>query len=168
MTREEQTKGLRSYNENKETIEDPAVSSVYLELGGNAIAYSVNYDRMYDNKYVLRAGIGYFTIDNAGIATIPLTGSYVFGRGASKFEIGLGATILTAGSISEDSILLLQLSVQAFLPIVTIQKTVEFLSEQVLRRFLIVIALFLGPDLLLVFLSNSFFSAHVHTAILSY
>lgn len=96
MTREEPKKELRSLREKEGVVENPAVNSLYIELGGNALAYSVNYDRIYDERYVFRAGIGYFGVDNASVAIIPLTASYLFGRGASKFEIGVGMTIVTA------------------------------------------------------------------------
>lgn len=96
MTREEPQKALQSLPA------PPAVNSVYLELGGNAFAYSVNYDRVYDDAYVLRAGLGYFGAGNIGIAIIPITGSYLIGRTASKFEVGIGLTIIT-GTIADFS-----------------------------------------------------------------
>jgi hypothetical protein len=77
-----------------------ASNAVYLELGGNALLYSLNYERLLPSDVALRAGFGYMSISAAGGGAsanvtsvgIPLTFSYLgLGGGAAKFELGAGA-----------------------------------------------------------------------------
>ncbi len=43
----------------QETDTELPKNSLYLELGGNALIYSLNYDRILGDVVSLRAGIGY-------------------------------------------------------------------------------------------------------------
>jgi len=66
----------------------------YLELLGNGIIYSFNYERLISDNFTIRGGLGVtpgFIIDEFFFG-IPLTASYLLGGGSSKFEIGLGTT----------------------------------------------------------------------------
>lgn len=67
----------------------------YLELGGNAIIYSFNYERMITDNFSLRGGIGIsptLGLVEGTFIFIPITGSFLLGSNTSKLEIGLGVT----------------------------------------------------------------------------
>lgn len=84
-------------------------SSVYIELFGNGLIYSLNFDQLITNHIALRGGIGYIGFGatssdgsksvSASILTIPLTASYLFSSDAPlsnhKFEVGAGVTIIS-------------------------------------------------------------------------
>ncbi len=78
-----------------------AFNTIFLELGGNGLIYSVNYERIMPSDVSLRAGFSYMSVSGAsGTASanvsalgIPLTFSYLgLGGGSAKFELGAGAT----------------------------------------------------------------------------
>lgn len=75
-------------------------NSLYLELGGNALAYSINYDRIVGDVFSVRAGIGFFSTDldeggSSSIAGIPIMANYLLGSGNSRLELGAGILIVT-------------------------------------------------------------------------
>lgn len=86
--------------------ERTANNSIYLELLGPGLLYSINYDRTFGD-FAARAGFSYLALSasNSGgeahgsFITVPLTVSYL-GIGSKKnmFEIGAGATILHVGA----------------------------------------------------------------------
>ena len=73
-----------------------ANSTIFLELGGNAFFYSLNYERVLPSDVALRAGFGYMSASAAGGGAgtnvtylgIPLTFSYL---GVNMLELGAGA-----------------------------------------------------------------------------
>jgi hypothetical protein len=86
-----------------------APNSIYLEVGGSGIVYSLNYERMLINSLALRVGFGYLplsassTNNNTGatntitenITSVPLTLSWFpfsssTSSPSSKLEIGAG------------------------------------------------------------------------------
>lgn len=76
-----------------------AHNTVFVELGGNALLYSLSYERILPSDVSLRAGFGYVSVSaTAGTASssvtsvgIPVTMSYLgIGSGATKFELGGG------------------------------------------------------------------------------
>jgi hypothetical protein len=69
-------------------------NSIYLELLGNGLFYSVNYDRMFTESFGARVGIGFVQATEASLTTIPIMAHYLFGSGSSKLEIGFGACML--------------------------------------------------------------------------
>lgn len=78
-----------------------AFNTVFLELGGNGLFYSINYERMMRQGTAFRVGLSYMSVSatsgtgaaNATIVGIPLTFSYLAGgAGSLKFEVGGGAT----------------------------------------------------------------------------
>src|SRR6185503_3198370 len=78
-----------------------AFNAVYLEVGGNGLLYSINYDRILPSNLALRAGLSYMSVSatsgsasaSANIVGIPLTFSYLAGgAGSLKFEVGAGAS----------------------------------------------------------------------------
>ena len=75
-------------------------NSLYLELGGNALVYSINYDRVLTDDFSARIGIGFYSLDDdtgdsASLSGIPITAHYLFGKGNSRLEIGAGLVIFT-------------------------------------------------------------------------
>ncbi|MXV15846.1 hypothetical protein [Hufsiella ginkgonis] len=85
----------------------PRAQNVFVELGGQGLLFTVNYDTRFGNRrdgLGGRAGIGYLAVDGEHVTTIPLSLNYLLGKGRSFFEIGLGATVVTAGS-DDDSII---------------------------------------------------------------
>lgn len=69
-----------------------ANNAIYLELGGNAGIYSINYERFFDNDWGLRLGIGGFAADGDSAVIAPLMVEKLWGNPDSphKFETGLG------------------------------------------------------------------------------
>lgn len=69
--------------------------SVYLELGGNGLFTSVNYDYQLTKKpgFGIRAGIGFYSLDPF-VLTIPVGVNYLFElqQNKSYMELGFGAT----------------------------------------------------------------------------
>lgn len=80
----------------------PVKNQVYLELGGDGLTYSINYERLVSENFALRGGIGVtpglLFIDGT-LFTIPISGSYLIGGEFSKLELGLGATYITSTDI---------------------------------------------------------------------
>ena len=76
-----------------------AFNTIFVELGGNALLYSLNYERITAQDIGLRIGFSYVSLTaTAGSASssetavgIPITASYLgLGSGSSKFELGGG------------------------------------------------------------------------------
>lgn len=75
-------------------------NTIFLELGGNGLLYSINYERVLPSDVSLRAGFSYMSVSasgggasaNVNWVTIPLTFSYLgIGGGSAKLELGGGA-----------------------------------------------------------------------------
>src|ERR1043165_8241224 len=88
-----------------------AKNTVYLELGGNGLIYSVNYERFLSNDLNVRVGLEYFSLTasgsggsgNATLAIFPVTVSFLgLSKGPHAFELGAGIDIAYA-SASTDS-----------------------------------------------------------------
>lgn len=86
----------------KSAIDQPtAKNAFYVELGGNGIFYSVNYDRLITPKVAARAGLMFMRAEDevsnsVEVAVAPVVVSYLFGEGNSHFEAGLGVGLATA------------------------------------------------------------------------
>jgi hypothetical protein len=71
-------------------------NSIYLELLGNGVAYSINYDRMISEYVGARIGLSYIPehetfFDKVGDTFIvPALINYFVGKGSSKLELGAG------------------------------------------------------------------------------
>ena len=80
----------------------PKQNQVYLELGGNGVIYSINYERLLSENFSLRGGFGitpgFFFVEGTFI-DIPVTASYLIGSERSKLEMGLGATFLASSNV---------------------------------------------------------------------
>jgi hypothetical protein len=83
-------------------------SAIFLELGGNGLLYSINYEIRFLEQFSGRAGFGFFNVavyeadrgvDQAvGVALIPLMVNTFVGRGRHQLEIGAGPLVGLAGT----------------------------------------------------------------------
>ncbi len=91
--------------------------SVFLELGGNGIGFSLNFDSRFtksEKGFGFRAGIGFFPAINEGDAdiiapstpsllSIPIGINHLAGNAPHYFESGLGITYVhVSGKVSSD------------------------------------------------------------------
>lgn len=74
-----------------------AKNSVYVELAGNGLLYTVNYDRFFTPKITGRVGVMRAGVSDVSLTAIPLMGNYLVGSGGHKLELGLGPQILRVG-----------------------------------------------------------------------
>ena len=89
----------------------PTTNAIFLELGGNGVLYTVNYDRLLAQDYGFRVGIGYLGVSSgsnngdgtsasASLLIIPATFNYFLAShtdgkvGSSKFELGAGIVLV--------------------------------------------------------------------------
>lgn len=88
-------------NAQTENPTDYPKNSVYLEVGGNGVLYSINYDRLFQTpkmgKYAIRIGYGFsknFNNNRLIINTFPfeITGLYSLKNEKHFFEVGPGIT----------------------------------------------------------------------------
>ena len=84
-----------------------ANNNVFVEIGGNAGLYSINYERYLHDDLTARIGAGYFALGaslgeaeaNASLLLVPATLSYVgFRKGNHALEIGGGALVVHASA----------------------------------------------------------------------
>lgn len=87
-----QARNLNSGNANQVRVKNVA----YLELAGNAIGYSFNYERRLSNRLWGRIGVGYAPVPFVRFAALPLGVSYLFGNKANFLEAGLVTTFAYA------------------------------------------------------------------------
>lgn len=77
----------------------PSTRSVYAELGGPGLQYSLNYDFRFDktnmNSWGMRIGAGGYALDGDWFLSVPVMVNRLMGRGPHYFEVGMGATFLT-------------------------------------------------------------------------
>lgn len=92
--------------------QDYRKSAVYLELGGNALLYSINYENRFADHWSGRIGIGYISaagsaVNSSGQATdasvgvtfIPVMVNYLAGNGQNgRFELGAGPLLVAAAT----------------------------------------------------------------------
>jgi hypothetical protein len=74
-----------------------SAQSIYAELGGNGIFFSVNYDFRFAQSQKglgMRVGLGYAPGTNDGVITIPLGINHLAGTAPHFFESGLGITYI--------------------------------------------------------------------------
>ncbi|MGE5402263.1 MAG: hypothetical protein ACM3S2_17835 [Ignavibacteriales bacterium] len=66
---------------------------VYLELGGNCMVYSLNYERMFTNELSFRAGVAYVPFEDYDY-WIPLLVNFIMNvDNNNSFELGLGGRL---------------------------------------------------------------------------
>ena len=78
-----------------------ANNAMYVELGGNGLWYSMNYERLVQPSVAFRLGLSYMSVSaasggaSASVSStgVPITVSYLLGGGGSKLEIGAGVLL---------------------------------------------------------------------------
>jgi hypothetical protein len=93
----------------QDTAAGPRVANntFFVELGGNAVAYSLNYERFFTPKIGIRIGGMYLQADDdagtqVGVGLFPVMATYLLGAGNSHFETGAGIGFATAGVSDSD------------------------------------------------------------------
>src|SRR5262245_13870925 len=76
--------------------------SVFLEIFGNGIVFSANYDMRFakkENGFGFRAGLVFYpaTIFNSSFLTLPIGVNHLAGKGPHHLESGLGVTFIPGG-----------------------------------------------------------------------
>ena len=73
-------------------------NAFYVELLGNGLIFSANYDFRFNNtsSWGARAGLGYIgsVEGDGGVVTVPLMINNLLGKDGKYFEVGAGITIL--------------------------------------------------------------------------
>jgi hypothetical protein len=95
-----------------DAADSPPPNTVFAEVLGNGLLYSINYERMLPAWHLgLRAGASFFTdkissasgSGNLVLASFPLVASYYLGPLHHKLQLGLGATILYVDASSDST-----------------------------------------------------------------
>jgi hypothetical protein len=85
-----------------------ANNALFVELGGNGIAYSVNYERHVSESFVLRVGTGLWGSVGESprywVLTVPATASFLVGSPTHKFELGGGITGVASSNGTPDRV----------------------------------------------------------------
>jgi len=84
-----------AYRETTTTSFEGSKNAFYVELLGNGLIFSANYDVRLINKFGARIGIGYVGGSEGGVLTVPVMGNVLLGKNGKYFEIGAGATFLS-------------------------------------------------------------------------
>ncbi|WP_316822852.1 hypothetical protein [Pedobacter gandavensis] len=83
--------------ENNTTAADTSrAQNVFIELGGQGLTFTANYDSRFSKKrdgLGGRAGIGYLSINDERVTSIPFSLNYLLGKNGKYFELGLGTTL---------------------------------------------------------------------------
>lgn len=101
------TTELFTNSENKVDANVKRAQNVYIEVLGQGLLFTANYDTRFGNKrngLGGRIGVGGLSVDGITLTTIPASLNYLLGNGKSFFEIGLGATYIRASAKGNDSI----------------------------------------------------------------
>jgi len=86
-------------------------NQVYVEIFGNGLVYSINYERLLTENFTIRAGFGYtpgLILVEGTFIQIPVTASYLLGGQSSKFEMGLGATFFSGQDVEQTNLVQIQ------------------------------------------------------------
>ena len=71
-------------------VPEPARDAFYLELLGNGLFYSMNYDRKFTDHVSGRVGITFI-----GATIAPIMANYLAGNGNHRFEVGIGPMLVS-------------------------------------------------------------------------
>lgn len=65
-------------------------NAFFVEVLGNGLLFSANYDIRVSNKFGIRVGIGYIgsTTGEGGILIVPVMGNFLLGNNGRYFEVG--------------------------------------------------------------------------------
>jgi hypothetical protein len=95
------TNSIRS----QELKEKACQQAVFVELMGQSLAYSFNYDRRFftgDGGLGASIGLGYLpAVDISSILSVPVSINYLLGKKGNYLEIGSGVTYI--GKVDHDS-----------------------------------------------------------------
>ncbi|MBS1564949.1 MAG: hypothetical protein JST39_11210 [Bacteroidetes bacterium] len=97
----------KRYMNERIIVTDRAPQAVYGELWGKGVFFSGNYDRRFSKRLDglgFSAGIGYMKIDDVSLVSIPVGINYLAGRNGKYFEVGAGATYLSADVLDIDNV----------------------------------------------------------------
>ena len=89
----------------RSSSKDFARNSIYLEILGNGLLYSLNYDHKIFDHLSARIGGMYLGVNEStsdsrvSLLLVPVMANYLVGSGSSRLEIGAG---LTLGSVGGD------------------------------------------------------------------
>lgn len=98
------TTELFTNSENKVDANVKRAQNIFVELAGQGLIFSANYDTRFSNKrngIGGRIGFGIIGADGNNITTVPISLNYLLGEGKNFFEIGLGATYLSGEFFDE-------------------------------------------------------------------
>lgn len=79
--------------QDQEMMGPSAKNALYVELAGNSLIYSLNYDRRFSNKISGRVGLMRAGVSGVSLTAFPLMVNYLLGSGNHRFEIGAGPQI---------------------------------------------------------------------------
>ena len=97
------TQEARAQEAISRTSSDFARNSIFLELLGNGLLYSLNYDYKIFNHLSARAGGMYLGVNErntdqrVSLLMVPIMANYLVGNGSSRLEVGAGLTVGRAG-----------------------------------------------------------------------
>lgn len=96
-----QSASLESAAGREEPSAPSAKNAFYVELLGNGLLYSVNFDRLVTPHVSARGGLMFMRAEDneensVEVAVAPVVVSYLFGEGNGRFEAGLGVGLATA------------------------------------------------------------------------
>ncbi len=86
------------------TGDQKRAQNVYVELFGQGLLFTANYDTRFSNRrdgLGGRVGIGYLASGGDNATTVPISLNYLLGKGKHFFEVGLGATLLATSGNSD-------------------------------------------------------------------
>lgn len=95
-----------SYSQKTEEVSSPA-QTVFIEIGGNGLLFSANYDTRFSRKQSGiggRVGLGFFGGSGGGILTVPIGINYLAGKAPNFLEAGLGYTYATFTAADGDDL----------------------------------------------------------------
>lgn len=88
-------------NARAQEVQRTRSKAVYLEVLGNGLTYSLNFDARFSKSLKGlggRAGIGYMAVDGDNLTSIPIIVNYLFGKDKHYFEVGAGTAFLAAST----------------------------------------------------------------------
>jgi hypothetical protein len=87
------TAGPSAFAQDSDSAERPLPqNSLYVEIAGNGLIYSINYDRVFQDRFSARIGLAPY---GSGDIAVPILGNYLLGSGPSRLELGLGVTLMS-------------------------------------------------------------------------
>lgn len=93
-----------AHNSTAQEVQRTRSKGVYLEVLGNGLTYSLNFDTRFSKSLKGlggRVGIGYMAMEGDNLASIPIIVNYLFGKDKHYFEVGAGTTFLAASTPTE-------------------------------------------------------------------